>query len=152
MGGLGIFVFGLVTIIFSIVHNRTTFLDWISCLVASIIGLFFIVGVAGMIKIGFLRIKQKKSWLKASAMAQTTIAERGEDQDDSEYARVYGNPDKYWCLKLKMLPNQLAIKPEETLVSVSINESQYKKYEGRISVIIYSSIEDPFVFLLEDEI
>jgi hypothetical protein len=51
-----------------------------------------------------------------------------------------------------MIPNQLAIKPEETLVSVRISESQFKIYSDSDSVKIRYSRDNPFVFLLEDEV
>jgi hypothetical protein len=71
---------------------------------------------------------------------------------DPGYASYYGHPDRYWHLQLEAIPDQLEVKPKTTSVLVSITEYQYKKYEGKTSVTIYYSPNDPFVFLLEDEV
>lgn len=96
--------------------------------------------------------KAKRSWFGSAHKAQTDIVRREEVDNNTDYARYYGEPSTYWYLKLKPIPEQLAVQPNTMLVSVSIRESQYKKYEGRSSVAIYYSPIDPFVFLLEDEI
>jgi hypothetical protein len=101
---------------------------------------------------GISSYKAQRSWFGSAHKAQTDIAQREEVDNNTDYARYYGEPFTYWYLKIKPIPEQLAVHPSTTLVSVSIKESQYKDYEGKSTVTIFYSPIDPFIFLLEDEV
>ena len=109
-----------------------------------------------LFKDGIANFREKRNWFKDTANAKTTIVERQEilnDPRDIDYASAYGQyiPKGSWYLILEIVPSQLTPKPEETTITVSISEAQYKRYANRDTVRIYFSKEDPFVFLLEDE-
>ena len=131
--------------------------DWLGCLVLPFLSFLLIFGAVTVAQEGTSIQREMRSWFGTSDKANTTIVNRREvanDPADVDYAYSYGQfmPSKYWYLTLQMIPSQVAIKPEETLVSVAINESQYKRYDGRTSVTIYYSTTDSFIFLLEDEV
>jgi hypothetical protein len=92
--------------------------------------------------------KDRKAWLGTSREAEAEIMER-RDATDKDWqaglttARILG---------LKPVPAQLEITPGESVVWVGISRSQYWKYAGKGAVRIIYSSEDPFEFLLEDEI
>ena len=93
-------------------------------------------------------LRQKRTWLKASASAQATIAKRKmKGAEEQSGHRAAG-----WSLGLAAIPPQAKVTPEETIVWVNISEAQYRKYANRNKVGIRYSVENPFVFLLEDEV
>lgn len=157
LGGVFALLIGL-CVFASIFSAKNSFLDYsFGCVFGPFIVFFILVGVVFMFHEGSSIQKERRSWFDAADTAQTTIIDRQEidnDPRDIEYASGYGQviPAKYWYLKLEIIPAQLAIKPEEILVSVSVDESQYKRYVHKNTVRIYYSKEDPFVFLLEDEV
>ena len=101
-----------------------------------------------MIFIGYSKNKDKRNWLSTATKISTEIIGctevNGVDQD--------GVQEKRWIMSIKMTPGQLTVNPNSTYAWVYIKELQYRKYISRNSVEIYHSREDPFVFLLEDEI
>jgi hypothetical protein len=146
--------FGCLWISTAVVRNSLS--DSLSCVMIILFGLSMIVVAITFFAMGTSHHKEKNAWFENASTAQTTIMDRQEienDPRDIDYANAYGYymPSKYWYLTLKLVPSQLAIAPKEKVVSVGIDESQYKKYAGRTSVTIYYSPADPFVFLLEDE-
>jgi hypothetical protein len=146
------FLFGVFCVLFCIFVPKDAFIDWFGCLLGFALGLVMVFIAIFSFAEGSSIHAEKRSWFETAVITKTAIIEREEVDNNSEEARIYGEPNKYWHLKLKMIPSQLAILPDATLVSVDINESQYKKYAGRKFVTIYHSIEDPFTFLLGDEI
>lgn len=117
-----------------------------------IIGLVLILFGFTALGEGISSYKAQRSWFGSAHKAQTDIVQREEVENNTDYALYYGEPFTYWYLKLKPIPEQLAVQPETTLVSVGIKETQYKNYEGRSTVTIFYSSIDPFVFMLEDEV
>lgn len=148
---------GFVCCFLSLSTPKRTFSDWFGFLIGLFISTVLLLTAIRLFYEAITLFREKRNWFKSTDTAKATIVNRQEvanDPADVDYAYSYGQfiPSKYWYLTLKMIPSQLGIKPGETLVSVGINESQYKRYDGRTSVTIYYSREHPFVFLLEDEI
>ena len=136
---------------------KHSFSDWSGSLIGLLLGVGLLLTGIAVFNRATSIFRETRSWFKNTATAETTIVDRQEiinDQNDIDYAYSYGQyiPRGYWYLILESIPSQLAIKPEEMSVSVSINESQYKKYANRNKAQICYSKEDPFVFLLEDEV
>jgi hypothetical protein len=146
------FLFGVFCVLFCIFVPKDAFLDWFGCSLGFVLGLVMVFIAIFSFAEGTSIHIEKRSWLETAVITKTAIIEREIVNNDYEDARIYGEPNRYWHLKLKTIPSQSAILPDATLVSVDINESQYKRYAGRKFVTIHYSIEDPFTFLLEDEI
>jgi hypothetical protein len=88
-----------------------------------------------------------RKWANACATAQLKIVSRnGGTWDDG-----YKFHTSYW-LKLEMNSDQKAIAPYDTIVSVKVWESLYKKLEKQDRVRIYYKPEAPLTFLLEEEL
>jgi hypothetical protein len=136
---------------------KHTFSDWFSTLLYLLMGTGLLLTAIYLFSRATTMFRETRNWFKNTATVQATIVDRHEVQNSSEdidYAYSYGQyiPSGYWYLTLKFDPSKSGIAPEETLVSVAINESQYKRYAGRTSVTISYSTSDPLVFLLEDEV
>jgi len=136
---------------------KHTFSDWFSSILEILMSIGLLLTAIYFFSRATRIFRETRSWFKNTATAETTIVDRQEiinDQNDIDYAYSYGQylPRGHWYLILESIPSQLAIKPEEMSVLVSINESQYKKYANRNKAKICYSKEDPFVFLLEDEV
>jgi len=157
LAGAFVLLSGFFCCFMTISTPRHTFSDWFRSLMGLLIGAGLLLGAITFFMDTITIFREKRNWFKNTATVQTTIVDRQEienDPNDVDYAYSYGHymPSKYWYLTLEIVPSQLAITPEEILVSVAINESQYKRYAGRTSVTIYYSTVDPFIFLLEDEV
>ncbi len=100
------------------------------------------------LSIGLTRNREKKKWLKTTAATAATIIECiKEDVWDQNYFDTVR-----WVIKITMQCSQAKGNPDHINAQVYISESQYKKYINKKSVKVYYSREDPFVFLLEDEV
>jgi hypothetical protein len=136
---------------------KHTFSDWLSSLLELLMSIGLLLTAIYLFNRAAPMFRATRTWFKNTATVQATIVDRHEVQNSSEdidYAYSYGQyiPSGYWYLTLKFVPSKSGITPEERLVSVAINESQYKRYAGRTSVTVSYSTSDPLVFLLEDEI
>ncbi len=146
--GIFAFLFALpLTISILFTHNRT-FLHWIGFIVFLLVDLILFAVFLFAFGRALAWLRQKRTWAKTSASAQTTIAQRKMNIHEGQgYPWADG-----WSLGLATIVPQLAVIPNESVVWVNITEAQYKKYADRNTVCIHYSVEDPFVFLLEDEV
>ena len=86
--------------------------------------------------------------MKASASDQTIIAERKINSHEEEYGIWVDG----WSLGLAIIPSQLVVNPNGSIVSVSVSKARYNKYANKGVVRVYYSMKNPFEFLLEDEV
>jgi len=149
--GLIAFLFSLPLSISIIFANNTTLFDWLGFLLFSLVDLFlFVVIIRSVCHIVPL-LRQKRAWLKASASAQTAIVERKMNFHDHPYDQNGVWVDG-WSLGLAIIPSQLVVNPNGSIVSVSVSKARYNKYANKGVVRVYYSMKNPFEFLLEDEI
>jgi hypothetical protein len=146
-GVVGLLI-GLVLLVGPMSLERKSLSDWLQALLIFAISLFIIAVGLWFIYTGFLKYKDKRKWLSATVVNSTEIVECTESYDVDEFGVVMTS----WSMKIKLTPSQLMVNPNSIHATVGINKSQYRKYSNRSSVKIYSSREDPFVFILEDEV
>jgi hypothetical protein len=136
---------------------KHTFSDWFSALLYLLMGTGFLLTGMYLFSRAATIFRETRTWFKHTVTVQATIVDRHEVLNSSEeidYAYSYGKylPSGYWYLTLKFVPSSSGSTSEEILVSVAVNESQYKRYAVQNSVTVSYSTSDPLVFLLEDEI
>ena len=142
---------GLVLLIspfFIEVKGSLGFLDSLRCLAIIIIDLIVFSAGIKLFSLGYSNEKKKRQWLKAAATTSAKIVEcKKEDVWDQNYMDTIN-----YILEIMMDISQATGNPNSISVRVYMSESQYKKYSNRKSVKVYYSKEDPFIFVLEDEV
>jgi hypothetical protein len=131
-----------------ILGKPETLWDWLGFCLFLLVDLILFVVIVYSIRLIVPLLGQKKAWLKASTSAQTTIADRKMNIHEEEYGYWVDG----WSLGLAMIPPQLVVEPEESVVWVSVSKALYNKYANKSSVRIHYSTKNPFEFLLENEV
>jgi hypothetical protein len=149
--GLVAFLFFLPLSISIIFADNKTLLDWLGFFLFLLVDLILFVTMIVSIDHIVLLLKQKRAWLTASALAQTAIVERKMNFHDHPYEQN-GSWVDGWSLGLAMIPSQLAVNTKGSTVWVGVSKARYNKYANKGVVRVYYSMQNPFEFLLEDEI
>ncbi len=92
---------------------------------------------------------ERQEWKKACKTAELAILNRRERGGFDDGYRWHSVPCR---LELEMSADQRAVAPNQTIVSVSVNDLVYKRLEKRSTVRIYYRPAFPMNFLLEDEL
>jgi hypothetical protein len=137
-----------IILIYGIFGEREDLNEYLFSLQALFLVTAVIAAVVLLFKAGRMVQQDRKAWLGTSQKAEAEIMDR---RDGTNENRQDGLPTK-WVLGLKPIPAQLEVAPGETVVWVGISGTQYSKYAGKSTLRIIYSTEDPFDFLLEDEI
>jgi hypothetical protein len=146
-GGVALLI-GLVFFIGPLSVEKKGFLDLLRYIGIILMDLFILTIGLTLLFIGFSDNKKKRGWLRTTAITSAEIVGcNREDVWDQSYLDT-----TRWVLEIVMDTSQATGDLNFVSAQVYISESQYKKYINRKSVKVYYSKEDPFVFLLEDEV
>ena len=93
--------------------------------------------------------EERQQWKNACKSAELTIINRHESESYDDGYRYRTAPCR---LELEMNSDQRAVSPNQTIVSVSVSDTVYKRLEKCDSVRIYYLSGSPMTFLLEGEL
>lgn len=139
---------GLVFLVGPLFFEKRGVVDLLLCVgIAFMDLLMFALGIL-LISKGVSNYNKKRKWLKTATLTSASIV-RCEQEDvwDQNYMDM-----TRWVLDVVMKVDLAPGNPVSILAGVYISEKQYKRYINRKATKIYYSREDPFEFLLEDEV
>jgi len=98
----------------------------------------------------------RQEWRRTCKSDEAAIVSReassGGTYEDGYYPGEWHHHSPSYRLGLKMNADQGAVKPNQTIVGVKVSKAVYDCLENRDTVRIYYRPEEPFTYLLEEEL
>jgi hypothetical protein len=140
--------------IFRVTSNAGSKLDQIICYGALIFFvIIMILGLRSWYRESNVREAEKRQWKSTCAFSDVAIVSRHHSPsvtiEDDYGVHHYRSSAR---LELEMNLDQRTVAPNQTSVSVTVNENIYEKVENRNTVRIYYQPESPMTFMLEEEL
>jgi len=136
--------------IFRVTSNSGSKLDQIVCygtLICFVI--IMLLGARDTFRDSQLAAEERQQWKNACTSAELTIINHHEGGSYDDGYRYHSFPCR---LELEMNSDQRAVSPNQTIVSVNVSDTIYKRLEKYNTVRIYYMPGSPMIFLLEDEL
>jgi len=117
------------------------------CLIVTAFVIYGMVGFTKEIRVHLANLKKKRQWIKNAVSAQAVIVDRKEEYNsDAEWKE-----DEWDCQLAFRLQDITRDHPEAVLIWAAVSEKVYAKYRQQDKAQIYSSSDDPFVFIIDGE-